>query len=177
MAKIELCSVTWARVFSPQMLQPFSNGNAAFNEGKVQRENFSFLTRFLISNFNEICVRVFVQLGPPPCSSSVDFIHFLTRCLRPMTRRGNGRSVPESGVPWPLELGADGLLSVAVDLPARRMTEARPWQVGPSRLIVVSGVGVDPFPWTVHGLGGSSRLMMLPFVFDGREVSQRRMAS
>ena len=37
--------------------------------------------------------------------------------------------------------------------------------------------GVDPFPWTVHGLGGSSRLMMLPFVFDGREVSQRRMAS
>jgi len=37
--------------------------------------------------------------------------------------------------------------------------------------------GVDPFPWTVDGLSGSSQLMMLPFVFDRREIAQRRMAA
>jgi hypothetical protein len=37
--------------------------------------------------------------------------------------------------------------------------------------------GVDPLPWTVHGFGGSSQLMMLPFVFDRREITQRRVAA
>lgn len=40
-----------------------------------------------------------------------------------------------------------------------------------------SASGVDPFPWTVDGLSGSSQLMMLPFVFDRREIAQRRMAA
>ncbi|MCZ8042851.1 MAG: hypothetical protein O9330_10265 [Beijerinckiaceae bacterium] len=49
--------------------------------------------------------------------------------------------------------------------------------VDDKKLAAKDGVGVNPFPWTVHGLGGSSQLRILPFVFDGREVSQRRMAA
>lgn len=39
------------------------------------------------------------------------------------------------------------------------------------------GAGVDPLPWTVHGYGGSGQFMVQPFVFDGREVAQRRVAA
>lgn len=37
--------------------------------------------------------------------------------------------------------------------------------------------GVAPLPWTVHGYGGSGQFMVQPFVFDGREVAQRRVAA
>lgn len=37
--------------------------------------------------------------------------------------------------------------------------------------------GVDPVPWTVHGYGGSGQFMVQPFVFDGGEVAQRRVAA
>lgn len=41
----------------------------------------------------------------------------------------------------------------------------------------LTGVGVDPFPWTVHGYFGSGQLMVFPFVFDRRDIAQRRMAA
>lgn len=41
----------------------------------------------------------------------------------------------------------------------------------------IGDVGVAPLPWTVHGYGGSGQFMVQPFVFDGREVAQRRVAA
>lgn len=40
-----------------------------------------------------------------------------------------------------------------------------------------SSCGVDPVPLTVHGYGGSGQFMMKPFVFDRREITQRRVAA
>ena len=40
-----------------------------------------------------------------------------------------------------------------------------------------NGVGVAPVSWTVFGLGRLGQVIASPFVFDGREIAQRRVAA